>query len=330
MLKQIDSCLGSDAAPFLWLLQEIDQGRQGALLTVTAVHGGAPRPVGTHMAVVSGKRFEGYLSGGCVEPAIALEVEAVIAGGRDAMLRFGEGSPYFDIRFPCGGGIDVLVHVGPPPALLEDILDRMARRRPFSLAFEPQASQLVLVDTVPPTGWSGSVFHRRYLPGTRLSVAGRGPELEAVARLGAALGYDIDLATPDADTIRRLASFVDQARHLTSPADDWNMPADPWTAAVLLFHERDWEEAILARCLAGPHFYIGALGSQRAQASRRERLLASGHSRAQVDRIVGPIGIIPQARDPSTLALSVLGEIALRRREADARFDTPVMTRQSD
>lgn len=64
-----NDALRPDAAPFLWLLHELDGGRDGALLTAAAVHGGAPRPVGTRMAVGVGARFARYLSGGCVEPA---------------------------------------------------------------------------------------------------------------------------------------------------------------------------------------------------------------------------------------------------------------------
>lgn len=308
---------GPEAAPFAWLLEEADEGRPGALLTIAAVHGGAPRPVGAQMAVSIGARFEGFLSGGCVEQAIAREVEAIIDRGRDATLRFGMGSPFFDIRFPCGGGIDVLVHVAPTADLLEEVLYRMARRQPFSLAFEPSAGRCTILDAVRTTGWSGDVFRRSYLPGTRLCLAGRGPELEAVVGLGAALNYEMLVATPDVDTAGRLTHLPAQVRHLSSPSDVVAVPDDPWTATVLLFHEREWEEPILAAALNGTGFYIGALGSERTHALRCERLLQKGHAAAAVDRITGPIGMIPAARDPETLALSVLAEIAVRRREAD-------------
>ena len=37
----------------------------------------------------------------------------IMREGRDRVLRFGKGSPYLDIRFPCGGGVDLLIHVAP-------------------------------------------------------------------------------------------------------------------------------------------------------------------------------------------------------------------------
>jgi xanthine dehydrogenase accessory factor len=307
----------AETAPFLWLLREHDEGRSGALLTITGADGGSPRPVGTHMAVVDGTRFAGYLSGGCVEPAVAVEVEALLTKGGSRKLRFGQGSPFFDIRFPCGGGIDVLVTPKLAIEVIEDVLCRLAERQAFTLALSTETDGASVMDGARPLGWSGESFHRPYLPVTRLCLAGRGPELEAVARLGAASGYDLEVATPDAETAQRVASFASRLRHLHHPSDLLDLEDDPWTATVLLFHEREWEEPILKRALAGPGFYVGALGSRRTHAARVERLLRSGCSQSQVDRIAGPIGIIPQARDPSTLALSLLGEIALRRRQAD-------------
>jgi xanthine dehydrogenase accessory factor len=312
-----NACLGPEADPLVWLQGELVAGRRGVLLTVTAVHGGAPRPVGTHMAVVPGQGFVGYLSGGCVEPAIAGEAERVLFGGRDAILRFGRGSPFIDIRFPCGGGIDVLVHTGPTADTVAAMLSRMAARQPFTLAFRPEASHAMIVDAALPTGWVGPDFHRLYRPVTRLCLAGRGPELEAVARLGVAARYDVVVATPDGDMATRLAGLGIDMRHLKGPRDGVDLPADPFTATVLLFHEREWEDPILAWALGGPSFYIGALGSARTHAVRRERLLATGQPPAAIDRIVGPIGLIPSARDPQTLAVSVLAEIADRNRSLD-------------
>jgi len=316
--------LGPDAEPFVWMLREMDEGRTGALLTVTTVHGGAPRPVGTHMAVVSGKRFNGYLSGGCVEQAIALEVEAVIAARSSAMMRFGRGSPFIDIRFPCGGGIDVLAHVGLKPELVEDVLERMARRRGFTLGFVRDTDRVALIEDVLPMGWDGATFRRPYLPATRVLLAGRGPELEAVTRLAASARYDVVVATPDRDTLRRLADLPIDVFLLDDPWQVPRIPYDPWTATVMLFHEREWEDALLSRALSAGGFYIGALGSERTHAQRRERLMAMGHGPNEVDGIRGPIGLIPSARDPQTLALSVLAEIAMTRRDFDDRRDSAI------
>ena len=51
--------------------------------------------------------------------------------------------------------------------------------------------------------------------------------------------------------------------------------------------------------------YVGALGSRRSHAARRERLAASGVESGQLDRIDGPVGIDIGAIGPSEIALSI-------------------------
>ncbi len=95
------------------------------------------------------------------------------------------------------------------------------------------------------------------------------------------------------------------------------MPIDPWTATVLLFHDHDWEAPILARALNSKGFYVGALGSPKTHRMRCDRLAGMGVPQEQIARIHGPIGMIGRARDPGTLALSVLSEIAQKRMEME-------------
>jgi len=84
---------------------------------------------------------------------------------------------------------------------------------------------------------------------------------------------------------------------------------DPWTAFVLLFHDRDWETPLLQQALAGEAFYIGVVGSRRTHATRCEALRAVGCSDQAISKIRGPIGLVGSLRDASMLAISVLAEI---------------------
>jgi xanthine dehydrogenase accessory factor len=90
------------------------------------------------------------------------------------------------------------------------------------------------------------------------------------------------------------------------PAD---LEADRWTAVVLLFHDHEWEHALIDWALSTPAFYIGAQGGAPARAERIERLKASGHSEEAIRQIRSPIGLIPHARDAGVLALSILADV---------------------
>ena len=81
------------------------------------------------------------------------------------------------------------------------------------------------------------------------------------------------------------------------------------TAIVVLTHEEKFDVPALAGALATEAFYVGALGSRRAQERRRERLLETGLDEDALERIFGPSGLDVGAQSPAETALSVLAEI---------------------
>lgn len=302
-----------ELAPFVFLARAQALGIPGALVTLSAIDGGAPKALGTHMAVLADGRHLGHVSGGCVEPAIAAEFAPLIAIGEDQTFRFGRGSRFIDIRFPCGGGVDLMLHAQPRAELLAEAIARFERREAFAIAFDPARSTATITDNPAPTGWHDGVFLRRYQPRTRLLLVGRGPEFEVMARVSAAAEFDLRLATPDESSVHALAALNAPIELLTTPTQVFELPIDPWTATVLLFHEHEWENAILARAAVADGFYVGALGSVKTHGLRRVRLGAMGLSPEAIERIHGPIGLIDRARDPGMLALSVLAQISSTR-----------------
>ncbi len=294
-------------------------GIAGALLTITGVIGGAPRSIGAQMAVLADGRFCGYVSGGCVEAAVASEAIAAIEGGRDVTLRFGEGSPFLDIQLPCGGGIDILVHVRPDPQMVETARQHIKARQVFSLAFCPQQSSAELSPLSPARArseWRRSRFVRHYHPLTRLVLIGEGPELVALTRLGKAAGLPVEaFATGDSSAgfSRAAGAEVVSVAGTALPT----LPVDPFTAVVFLLHDRSKETRLLEAALQYEPFYLGALGSRRTHAARLARLADAGVNQDRLARLRGPIGLFGPTRTASALAVSVLGEITDARMRLD-------------
>ena len=79
---------------------------------------------------------------------------------------------------------------------------------------------------------------------------------------------------------------------------------------MLLFHDHEWEEALLDWALRTPAFFIGAQGGAPARAYRAARLASLGYAPPQIARIASPIGTVGHSREPLALALSVLAGIA--------------------
>jgi xanthine dehydrogenase accessory factor len=85
------------------------------------------------------------------------------------------------------------------------------------------------------------------------------------------------------------------------------------TAVVVLTHDEKFDIPALVAALRTEAFYVGALGSRRAQAKRRERLVEEGVRDEELDRLRGPVGLDIGAESPAETAISILAEaLALR------------------
>jgi xanthine dehydrogenase accessory factor len=84
---------------------------------------------------------------------------------------------------------------------------------------------------------------------------------------------------------------------------------DKATYLAVLTHDPKLDDAALLAALDSDAPYIGAMGSRRAQAKRRERLVAAGVSEAQLERIAAPIGLDLGAMSAEETAVSIVGEL---------------------
>jgi xanthine dehydrogenase accessory factor len=88
---------------------------------------------------------------------------------------------------------------------------------------------------------------------------------------------------------------------------------DRATAIAVLTHDPKLDDAALVLALRSDAGYIGAMGSRRAQAKRRERLLAKGIEDSDLERVCAPIGLDLGALTAEETALSIIGEIVAMR-----------------
>jgi xanthine dehydrogenase accessory factor len=284
------------------------RGGDAVLAVITGVEGPSYRPVGATMAVFPDRHRVGTLSSGCIENDIALHALDALEKGRPAAVRYGLGSPFMDIRLPCGGGLDILLLPRPDRRTLGQLAERRGQRIPCTLRIARGDGALSLKDEGE-TGWQGTVFQLRFVPEIRFLVFGKGPEAGTFAALVQSAGYPNVLLSPDEETLDHGRAMGCATRHLAAHLFPEDLAVDPQTAIVLFFHDHDWEPPILATALATPAFYIGAQGSRMARDSRNLDLEALGIHPEALFRLRGPIGLLPSARDARTLAISVLAEV---------------------
>ena len=265
-----------------------------ALICVTDIHGGAMRAKGALMAVRASGEVAGYISNGCVDADIIFQAKEAMEDGQIRRLKYGEGSPFKDIQLPCGGSIDLLVVPNPDKAMIGEAVVKFATRQSAALTFED--------------------FSWEYTPKLRLRIAGRGAAVAALTSQALQSGFEVHLQSPEADMHNDLN--VTKFDHLTNLSAPPAQKDDAWSAVILMFHDHDWEVALLAQALASEAFYIGAMGSDRTHNLRREDLGQAGVNSNDIARIKGPIGLIPSMRDANLLALSTLAEIVKTAQES--------------
>lgn len=282
---------------------------KAVLATIVGLVGSGARAVGTHMAVLENGQSFGSFSSGCVESAVIAEALEVLRGGKARLTRYGQGSPYIDIRLPCGGGMDILFIPDPSEDALRRAYEGLKSRKAVSLHLG-RGGELVM-HTVAGTGMAAPkgafVVHHR--PPLRIIAAGSGAETIALLNLGLAYGVDIEILSPETEIVEAARERGIVASRLRSVHSRVSFRPDPWTAVLFLFHDHDWEPPLMAQALETSCFWIGAMGSKRSQQVRRDALIGLGLSKEDAFRVKGPIGLIPSSRDPMTLALSALGEI---------------------
>ena len=91
------------------------------------------------------------------------------------------------------------------------------------------------------------------------------------------------------------------------------MQPDAHTAIVALTHDPKLDDMALLAALPSPAFYVGALGSQRNNALRRERLALLDLGPEEIARLRGPVGLPIGAHTPPEIAIAILADLIAER-----------------
>lgn len=97
---------------------------------------------------------------------------------------------------------------------------------------------------------------------------------------------------------------------------------------VVTTHDHPLDQAVVEALLPKPSAYLGVIGSRRKAARFRQRLEAAGFTGDQIARMRSPMGLEIQAVTPAEIAVSVVGElIMVRRQQAAMVANLPVVVR---
>ena len=152
-------------------------------------------------------------------------------------------------------------------------------------------------------------FLNPYRPEPRLVLIGAVHISQALAPMARACGLAVTVidprtafATPERfGGVDLVAEWPDEALV--------ERPLDPHTALAALTHDPKIDDGPLLAALEANCFYVGALGSRKTHAARRERLGQAGATEDMLERIEAPIGLDIGAASPPEIAVAVLGSV---------------------
>jgi xanthine dehydrogenase accessory factor len=307
----------------------LDEHGQAAIATVVSTWGSAPVPVGGQLVVTVDDRFEGSVSGGCVEVDVLVEAADVMASGKPKLLEFGVSEETaWRAGLPCGGKIKVMVE----PLTRADLpfVDAIvtARAERWTVVVTTRIADGVrrlytADDEMPPevagcfvSGLiglietpDGELFVQPLVPPLRIIVAGATHIGQVFAELARQVGYSVTVVDPRSvfATEERFGAAAAMAEWPETSFD--RLGLDARTAVVALTHASHIDDEALAAALRSPCVYIGALGARGTHAKRLVRLAAAGFTAEELARIHAPIGLAIGAKGPAEIAVSILAEI---------------------
>jgi xanthine dehydrogenase accessory factor len=309
-----------------------------ALATVISTWGSSPVPVGGQLAVAPDGRFQGSVSGGCVEAEVIFTADEIIKSGvAPRVLEFGVSDEVaWRTGLPCGGRIEILVEAveASGSAFLDGLLDARSIRKGLvvetSLAdgarivHEESSTLSPEIAEVLKSGQSRIVerdgvraFLHARAPAVLLVIIGATHIAQVLSDLARRVGWSVSVSDPRSAFATEDRFGCEVARSAEWPeASLAALSLDSRTAVITLTHVGHIDDEALISAVRSQSFYVGALGSRKTQAARVTRLKAAGLSDDELARIHAPIGLKIGAEGPAEIAVSILAEIVKELRGA--------------
>ncbi|MEO8459728.1 MAG: XdhC family protein [Dokdonella sp.] len=273
-----------------------------ALLLVVHAAGSTYRKPGALAAVsANGERF-GTLSGGCLEPAIAMLAQESLRLGIPKSADF-DTRDDDDLVFGSGSGCRGLMRVVAVPiapgqvSIFDDVVKAFEKRQPLTLP---------LVDIAPELFEQGAAT---IFPPPSLLLFGAGPEMPVLAALARALGWFVNVVDHRSGLLS--AERIIEVDHWIAarPAAGFReFESAKCDAAIVMTHQAGADGEALRTLAASNIAYIGLLGPP----ARRDELLAQLETDERASlaaRLRAPVGIALGGEGPEAIALSIVADL---------------------
>src|ERR1700740_3256319 len=291
----------------------LEEGHRALLVTVVKTWGSSPRPQGAMLAVRDDGLVMGSVSGGCIEDDL---IDRVSRAGIEQTLpeavKYGiSAEEAHRFGLPCGGPIELVLEPLTQASGIDELCRQVGEGRLVARTLDMASGTATLA---PAQATDGVAFDGKQLltihgPRYRMLVIGAGQLSRYLCSIAAGLDYQVTVCDPREE-------YTDEwdipgTKIVRTMPDDTvlEMKLDERCAVIALTHDPKLDDLALMEALKTPAFYVGALGSRRNNAARRERLQEFDLSETELARLHGPVGIYIGSRTPPEIAVSILAEV---------------------
>jgi xanthine dehydrogenase accessory factor len=296
-------------------------GQAATLCTVVKTWGSSPRPPGSMMVLRDDGQIAGSVSGGCIEDDLVYRLRhGDAAFSKPSLTTYGadaEEAQRFGL--PCGGTVQVVLEPLAGAAWLPEVLGAIEANRGVERRLDMATGKVSVQGSGADDGVSfdGAELRSVHAPRPRLVIVGAGQLSRYLAAMAVMLDYDVIVCDPRPEYHEGWQA-VEGVTLSTMMPDDLvtSLRLDSHSAVVALTHDPKLDDLALIEALRSPAAYVGALGSKRSNAARRERLLQFEVTPEQLARLHGPVGLDLGARTPPEIALAIIAQMTALRRGA--------------
>ena len=292
------------------------------LCTILKTWGSSPRPIGAMMACTFDGELVGSISGGCVEEDFLEELregklkDLYQSQAKPVTVVYGETeAEQARLKLPCGGQLHVLLELLEPSVenktVFENIHSALERHLTTSRIVNMSNGKITVGDHA---RTEALVIEKETMihslsPMYKLLLLGAGDVAKYVAEMALALEYQVTLCDPRPNY---LDNWSVQGVETTARLPDdivRESYSNPYSGIVALAHDPRVDDMALMEALKTDAFYVGAMGSERTSAARRDRLPELGLTKNEINTLHAPIGFEIASKTPAEIAISIMAEI---------------------
>lgn len=309
-----------------------------ALVTLVRVQGSSYRQPGARLLLSGSGKYEGNISGGCLEADVLRRAGWLIRNGA-ATERYStllDDTAEIPFGLGCGGVIDLLLEPVETPecqALLEALESSLAGRELVVVTWLPASGRPLLRAVFAADGelifasedldsqslveartrhWneveSPGIFVERLSPPQRLFVFGAGDDSKPLVTMASLLGWNVTVVDGRAHLAR--PERFPEANLVVTDTGATIQQMQTRDVAVLMTHSYHQDRDHLTSILPLRPRYVGLLGSRRRSSVMISEVATSlGWSITECcEQISAPIGLDIGGEGPEAIALAIIAE----------------------